>query len=216
MKYLILLLSLLPITANAGEIQAKVFTHNFMTDDEIYQRGVSAGIQLSYTPKDSFYIFISQEDIEVRPKVKAFTYTLQGVGIGSKFNVSKNIKVFTQLGYFKVTNDWGDRRREYNEGLYYYLNGRYDSTADGYYQFQEYSVHNDNTFAGEVGAEFTYPLGYGFSVVSSFSYRIMKITEEIHGYYDIWDFDRTGSNWEFQANRNYTSISFALGANYRF
>ncbi len=216
MKIKILLLLLLPFNVIAGGLDAKLFTHTFMTDDEIYQRGVSAGIQLSYTPKDSFYIFISQEDIEVRPKVKAYTYMLQGFGVGNKFQLTKYIKAFTQIGYFKVTNDWGDRRRGFNEGLYYYLNGRYDSSSSKYYKFQEYSVHNDDTFAGELGLEFTYSIGSGFNLVSSFSYRMMKITEEVHGYYDSWNFDKTGANWEFQANRNYTSMSLGIGVNYAF
>jgi len=212
MKYLLLLLSLLPITVNAGEIQAKVFTHNFMTDDEIYQRGVSAGVQLSYMFNDMAYIFISHEAVGVRPKVKAYTYTLNGIGFGSKYKLTKHIKLFGQLGYFQVKNDWGDRRREFSEGLYYYLNGRYN----GAHAFQEYSVHNDNTFAGELGLELDYPVTNSFSFVSSFSMRIMKITEEVHGYLDAWNFDETGANWEFQANRNYSSVSFALGANYKF
>jgi len=219
MKYLLLLLSLFPITVNAGEIQAKVFTHNFMTDDEIYQRGVSAGVQLSYMFNDSAYVFISNESVGVRPKVKAYTYTLNGVGFGSKYKLTKHIKLFGQLGYFQVKNDWGDQPNNHrNEGLAYYINDRYDTYLPSRvpHSFDGYSVHNDNTFAGELGLELDYPVTKNFSFVSSFSMRIMKISEEIHAYVDSWDYKNTGVDWEFQANRNYSSLSFALGVNYRF
>lgn len=215
MKYLILLL--LPLTSFASEIDVQLLTRSYTTDSDMYQRGQSTGVQVSYIPKDKGYTFISYETVDVLPKGYAFTHKMIGVGAGSKYKLTENISLFGQAGYYFIKNSWGNRKRQINEGLHYYLNDRFiHSNRGDYLNFQEYEVNNDDAIGGTIGVNMNYDLTKSFNVGMVFSYRIMKIKEEVRGYRDAWDYDKTGAAWEFSVVRDYSSINFGLKTDYRF
>lgn len=215
----LMIIALLIITSNlfAGELDLKMITSSFISDDDNYQRGESNGIQLTYVPNKSFYLFTSFETINVYMTDKAFDYSLLGVGFGHKIKLTKHINAFGQLGYYFIKNSWGARKREFNEGLLYYLNSRYANynAETKYTSFQEFEVRNDNTFGGVVGIEMVYPITKNFNSTMSLSYRHMKIKEKVIGYRDAWAND-VNHNWQFGTVRNYSSINFGVGLNYQF
>jgi len=218
MKILIMLvLSVFSFNLYASSVDVKLLTSSYLTDDDMYQRSESGGIQLSYTPKESTYLFLSTDSVRVCPKGCAYKYQMIGVGIGDKIKLTKTISIFSQIGYYKITNDFIDRTDESGEGLGYYLNDRFrDATAVPRQYFEAYSVHNNNAFGGSVGLEMNHNLGKGFSVISVLSYRLLKIKEEIHGYQSLAEFDANGSNWEVGLKRDYSSINFGVGLLYGF
>jgi len=222
-KLLFIAISLLSFNVMAGSVDVKLLTSSYMTDDDMYQRSESGersesgGIQLSYTPKESGYFFASMDSVKVCPKGCAYKYTMIGAGIGDKIKLTKSISLFSQIGYYKITNDFKDRTSEGGEGLGYYLNDRFrDATATPLNRFEAYSIHNNNAFGGSIGLEMNHSLGKGFSVISVLSYRLLKIKEEIHGYQSLAVFDKNGANWEVGLKRDYSSINFGVGLLYSY
>lgn len=200
-------------TVNAGEVSVKILTNTYITDNEQYSRSSSNGIQLSYTPQESFYFFLSKDSVRVCPNGCAFTYKMDGVGIGNKIRLTKSISLFSQVGYYKVSNDYGEKNFKFNEALGYYLNDRFgDAVGNGVQKFEAYSVINDNTFGGSIGLEMDHKVTKNFSVTSTLSYRLLKIKETIQG----WQSVEKGYWWETGMSRDYSSINFGIGAHYTF
>jgi len=208
MKYI--LMFLISFSVTAGELSFQISELTRDTDDDIYQVGGWNELQVSYQPTDSEgYLFMSYGEARVAPKGYAFTFEMLGLGAGMKREIFKNINVFGQLGYYLIENSWGGRKREFNEGLYAYLNGRYQgaSGSSAYKYFNEYEVKNDNAFGGTIGIEMMYPLSKTDKVGFVFSKRIMKIRETVIGYKDEWG---PGSRWEYGNKRNFNSTNFGI------
>ena len=203
---------------SAGTLSTQVFTATRIADDDMFQVGGWHGIQFSYQPDNTLsYSFISYEKLAVYPKGKAFDYTMLGLGVGSKYKLTKNIKLFGQVGYYFVKNSFGKRKSKFNEGIYYYLNDRYIHSGGGnYYSFDEYEVENDNTYGGTIGIEMNYPITKKLSADFVFSYRIMTIKESVRGFRKAWDAACYPCWWEFGVNRNYSSTNFGVNMNYQF
>lgn len=209
MKYLIIICLVIPLVAQGGEIDFSVIQRNLASSTENHKTSEWEGVQISYGQKR--YGFISYEKANITPLGGVFDYHMLGVGLGNKINLSDDIRLFGQLGYYFINNSWGERRREFNEGMYYYINDRYSHSGKGYFiGFDEYGVKNSNALAGTIGVEMDFPLVDNLKTSISLSYRHMKIKEEWHAYLDEWDFDSTGQNWETGATRNYSTINLSI------
>ena len=199
---------------HAGEIDFKVYQVSRLANDNTFQVGKWDGVQVSYGGDN--YVFISNESMDVYTTARAYGTTLTGIGFGFKRKITPNIKMFAQVGYFIVKNDY-PRQRGMNEGLLYYLNNMYGRWAVGrqYIPFDEYEVKQDNTFAGEIGLEMNYPISNNFKVGMTASYRAMKIYENIAGYWDEWR-DDPNHYWAIDLKRDYSSFNVGVNLNYKF
>lgn len=214
MKKLIALLMLLSMGAQAGEFQATLFQAGGITDDDTYFRGDWYGLKFSYQFDDSNnFVFASHERMQIIPFWGIGNISMTGVGFGSKFNVTDNVRFFGSVGAYLVKHDGegrhdmhGPNAGDYGEGMGYYFNNRYLHAAGHAVGFDEYEIRYDDTLAGEVGFELT-----SGSVVYSLSYRSMKVREFLRVYKDEWKFDETGVCWEQQNNRNFDSVNFGIG-----
>lgn len=214
MKYIIVFL--LSFAVQAGQFDVQLTQFHRATDEDVYMVGGWEGIEIKYSPDntDVFYS-ISQENARVIPKGSAFTYTFTGLSVGKRFKITKNVKLFGKIGYYKVDNDLGIRNREYNEGLYYYLNDRWRHVFNSVVHFDEYGVDSADTFGGAIGLEMTHELSENLSINFVMSHRLMKIKEKLYGYNDLWKYDETGNRFEFGPNRDYSSTNFGINLEYR-
>lgn len=222
MKKLILLpLLLIPIVAQAGDMTVATRQMNPMTGGDIYSTGGWAGVQLSYQPADSnVYFFGSTESVSVYPMGKTHSYALDGLGLGIKRKWSDGIKLFAQIGVFKITDDVGVRNRAPSEGAYYYFNHRYALFLPPGVKTQGFDAfgveHDPYVFAVEVGAEFTHQLTDNIDIGLSVSYRGLKIRETLRVYVDAWKYDETGACWEVGQARDFSTINTAINFTYHF
>ena len=220
MKKWILVLMVLSLNANAGEWSAHAMQMSRITDEDYFMTGGWEGVQINYQTGNN-YTFFGYEEMSVMPKGRAWEYTLIGLGVGSKYNLTENIRLFGQIGYYHIKNSWGARRRERNEALNYYFNDRwygstYEQVTTGQHVvFDEWSVENDNTFAGTIGIEMIRPITKNLNMSFVFSYRQMKIKEKIMGFRDVWD-ESKGYWWEIDLRRDYSTTNFGVGVNYQF
>lgn len=218
MKILILIMMFTMATCfkpvNAAEYSLHVSEKFRNVNEDLYSTGTWLGLEFKYQPDNSdIYYFISTEHIAVVAKMRAFNYDMTGFGVGKRYQVAKNIRVFGQAGYYLIDNSWGAKKREFNEGLYYYLNDRWiHSNGGGYLVFDEYGVENKNTFGGTIGIEFSHKLSKNIDFSMIFSKRFMKIREKLAGYRDAWN----GGSWEFNSDRDYSTTDYSLGINYVF
>ena len=204
--------------SHAGTLDFSLIQRNLANGTETHRVTEWEGVQLSYTPKkDTRYGFLSYEVANVCPKGCAFRYNMFGLGVGNKYQLSKNIKLFGQIGYYLIKNSWGAKKPQFNEAVYYYMNGRYyDSNGDlHYYWFDQYEVKNSNALGGEIGLEMLFPITKRFNTSFVFSYRMMKIKEKIVVYRAEWDkLLPKGQDWETDETKNYSS--FNLGINFKY
>ncbi len=192
----------------ARGLDLSITTNTFLTDEDKYSRASSGGVQLSYTPKKSFFMFISKDSIQVCPNGCAFRYTLTGVGIGDSIDVGNGISLFSQIGYFKITNDYGEKNKKFNEALGYYLNDRFDiALGTPVQRFEAYSVINKNAFSGTFGVSLKHNITKNVGIKSILSYRFLKIKETIQGWQNV----KNNAYWETGSFRDYSSINIGLG-----
>jgi outer membrane scaffolding protein for murein synthesis (MipA/OmpV family) len=196
----------------ATEYSLSMFQRSAIADSDQYSVGSWAGMQFSYAPNDKGYFFISQETAQAAPSGHAFDYNMTGLGVGNKYQLTKDIRLFGQFGYYIIKNTQG-RQRAMNENLYYYLN-KYYHVSPG--MFDEYEVKNENAIGGTIGLELNYPISKHWSANFIYSYRILKVNEDIRGMKDVWDYDHTGQCWMVGKNRNYSSTNMGLSINYKF
>ena len=209
--------------ASAGELSLSLSQRSLDNADDVFSVDKWDAMQLSYSPDNSdMYYFISKESFDVSPIYTAWTYNMVGLGVGTRAKLTQRIRLFGQIGVYKVKNSWGGRHRRFNEGLYYYLNRRFYgsqttfySPPDGppYYEFKDYSVKNKKyTIGGTIGLELLQPISDNITAGFSISKRIIKIHEEINAY----AYDGESGNWAHTPNRDYTSTSYGLSLNYAF
>ena len=200
---------------HAGELTVSVTQKSMNIADDVFSTDTWVGVQASYQPDNSnWYYFLSKEVVEVSPIYKSFEYDMTGIGIGTKFKLTPKISLFAQAGYYIVKNSWGDRKREFNEGLYYYLNDRFRGFQVYYdnYNFKDYGVKNDNTIGWTVGLEMTQPISKNLKAGFVVSYRKMSIHEEINGY----AYDGERGWWQHITDRDYSSTNMGLVLTYAF
>ena len=94
-----------------------------------------------------------------------------------------------------------------------YLNNYYNTSPGN---FDEYEVKNENAISGTIGLELNYPISKNWSANLIYSYRMLKIKEDIRGIKDIQDYDHTGACWMVGKNRNYSSTNMGLSLVYTF
>ena len=200
---------------NAGELSLSLTQKALDGTDDVFGTDLWVGAQVSYQPDNSdWYYFASKEVVEVSLIYKAFEYDMTGFGVGTKFKLTPNISLFGQVGYYIVKNSWGDRKREDNEALLYYINRRFDGFQRNFdsYLFKDYSVKNDNALGWTVGIEMMRPINKNWKAGFVASYRMMKIHEEINGY----AYDGERGWWQAIADRNYTSKNAGFIVTYAF
>lgn len=218
MKKWILILIMLSGAVNAGELSISLGQKSLNNAEDIYSVNDWNGMQISYQPDNSnFYYFLSQEEAEVSPNYFVWTYSMTGLGIGTRKNISKNIRLFGQIGYYKIKNDFG-KKRGLSEGLYYYLNRRWYGAGnqDEFHYFDEYEVINSDSFGGTIGVEILQPITEKITAGFSISHRLIKVKESITGYKDEWNYAKTGGAWRYSPNRDYSSTDFNINLNYKF
>jgi len=216
-------LSIIAIYSNdcqAGEVEAIALSSTKFTERYDHGVGTWVGIQVNYMFDDEFYIFGSQENLDVLLLGgKAWGYDIKGVGLGTKYKVNKRFNLFGQVGYYMVENSWGNyQRRENNEAIHYYLNERY---APGETQsFHAYSVGTSGyTLGATLGAEYAYPLTENWSTGFVMSYRHLKIKEDISGYNDSWGCPPETTvcdKWHSVQNEDYSSINVGFHVTGKF
>ena len=199
---------------NAGELSLSLTQKSLTTADDVFSTNLWVGAQISYQPDDSnWYYFVSKELVEVSPIYKAWTYDMTGFGIGTKFKLTPKISLFAQGGYYIVKNSWGARKRQFNEGIYYYLNQRfYGAQSTSYNWFKDYSVANDNAIGWTIGLEMVQPINKNWNIGFITSYRVIKIHEEINGY----AYSGEAGWWQHITDRNYSSTNMGIILTYAF
>jgi hypothetical protein len=199
-------------TTQAGEISAQIYQASQISSSDDKVNGWQ-GLQVSYRFDNDIYVFGSTEDARVYPRGHAWDYGIDGLGIGIKKPVHKYLNVFGQIGYYFVSNSYDSKRHNRNEGIGYYLNGKYSNGRS--VRFDEYSIENDNTIAGAFGLELVYPITKSWTTGVSLSYRLMKIRRTVRGYRDVWDYDKTGEAWEDGSSQDYSSLNLGIYFAYR-
>ncbi len=220
MKLLILILTTSVMATcfkpvNAGELSLSLTQKSLNTTDDVFSTDLWVGAQVSYQPENSnWYYFLSKEIVEVSPIYKAWEYDMTGLGIGTKFKLTPKISLFAQAGYYFVKNSWGPRKREFNEGIYYYLNRRFccEQNEHSNLWFKDYSVKNDNAVGWTIGLEMTQPINKNWKIGFVASYRAIKIHEEINGY----AYDHESGWWQHITDRNYSSTNMGIILTYAF
>ncbi len=199
----------------ASEVSVKVTSHSFLSDG--FRRAVGNGVQLSYTPKQNGYVFLSHDKIGIYPLGKAFDLTLQGVGFGAKFKVHKYFSVYGQLGYYFVQNSYGGRSDKLNEGMLQAFNFKFHPFMNGEgIEFDQYEVFTKNTFGGTVGFNMDYPVTKNFNLNIGLSLRIIKYFQEMRAFKKEWNYEETGQRWEVGGSQNISSFGLTAGGTYRF
>ena len=204
---------------NAGELSFSTGKRSMNIADDTYSVGDWNYIKISYQPDNSnFYYGLSHEIAEVSPIYFTHKLDLKGLFVGIKTNITKNVRLFANVGYYIVKNDFGGRQRKNVEGYRYYINSRfYGLASKDYYLFDEYElITSDNTFGGEIGIEITQPINDKWSVGYSVSHRILKINETINAYKDEWTLQSPLFYWQQPTTRDYSSTSFGVNINYAF
>ncbi len=204
---------------NAGELSVSTGQRSMNTADDTYSIGDWNYLKIAYQPDNSnFYYGLSHETAEVSPIYFTHTLDLKGLFVGIKTKPNKNIRIFADIGYYLVEDDFGGRQRKHIEGFYYYLNERfYGADFNKYYYFNEYSLETSGSaFGGTIGVEIIQPINDKWSVSLSASHLILKINEIITGYRDEWTAKNLGWSWQQQTVRDYSSTSFGLSVNYAF
>ena len=196
---------------------------NRIADEEKYQVGNWQGIQLNYKFDNNVYLFASQETAQIIPLWGIGDMNMTGVGFGLTHNISPKLSLFGQIGYYMISHENEGRHRVdptgagAGEGIVYYMNDKYGFIKDGpYYQFDEYEINYENTFAGIFGVQFTQPITKNSDIGFALSYKSMKISEEFIVYLDKWNYPETGWRWEQAITRNYSAIGFSAVYQYRF
>lgn len=216
LKFFIFIIFIL--TAYSMEAQARGFDVSIQTcsrlqDQNLYRTGECAGIQLDYNFNDSLYMFASHDTVEVIPIQYQFNYLFYGAGFGIKKNLSNNIQLFGQLGYYKIDNTLG-YSEGYNEGLHYYFNAMYPTHVGT--SFYGHEVRNDNAFGGSFGVTLNYPITKTLSIGALASVRVLKFTEHLYG-----DLDKApGINYPMyfiaEGERDFTSLNIGASFKWKF
>lgn len=208
--------------AKAGELSAKLIQHSRLADNDMYQTGSWQGIQISYGSDDG-YGFISHETADIIPVYNIGQLTLVGLGWGMKHELTPNLKLFGQLGYYMAShenqgrNDMWANGDTASEGMYYYMNKRYAGIHyGGLVNFNEYQIEYQDTFGISLGFEYTKAITKNLDVGFSVEYRAMKLRELLRVMAPQWKYDETGACWQQEFNRNYSSIGAGLTLNYQF
>ena len=219
----LLIATLITGTVQAGEVEVMLTQWNRIADEEKYQVGNWQGIQLNYKFNNNVYVFASQETAQVIPLWGIGDMNMTGVGFGLTHNISPKLSLFGQIGYYMISHENEGRHRVdptgagAGEGIVYYMNDKYGFIKDGpYYQFDEYEINYENTFAGIFGVQFTQPITKNSDIGFALSYKSMKISEEFIVYLDKWNYPETGWRWEQAITRNYSAIGFSAVYQYRF
>jgi len=200
---------------SAGELSVSLSQKSLNNADDVYSTNYWVGLQVSYQPDNSnLYYFLSKEIVDVAPIYSAWKYDMTGIGIGTKININKRIRVFGQAGYYLIKNSWGDRKRQFNEGLYYYFNQRFygSQTTGKYYEFKDYSVENNNAIGMTIGLELLHPITDRWSAGFIISHRLMKIKEDLNAYAYNDEFGW----WAHTPTRDYSSTNVGVSLNYKF
>jgi hypothetical protein len=195
---------------HAGELSVSLGQRAMSAGEDIYSVEDWNYIQLTYQPDESnFYYFVSHETAEVAPSYFVWTYTMTGLGIGTRANITKNIRLFGQVGYYIIKNDWGHKKDIYSEGLNYYFNTRfYDLNSTDWHRFTEAKVENNNPIGGTIGIEILQPITKDITAGFSISHRMLRINEEVNVKGTTW--------WAVSPNRDYSSTNFGVSLNYTF
>lgn len=207
--------------AYAGELEAQMLSSTKQTERYDHGAGTWTGVQINYKFNDELYVFGANESFDVLLLGgKAWTYRVKGIGIGTKYRVSKRLRLFGQIGYYDVKNSWGNyQRRENNEAIHYYLNERYNNTKSSQ-RLDAYSVNTSDAVLGlTIGSELIYPITQNWHVGFVLSYRHIKIKEDISGYSDAWGCPSNTTvcdKWHSAQNEDYSSINMGLSLGYQF
>ena len=214
--FLAMMLFAIAASVFASECGVTAFERSRTADDGTYYVGAWFGTQISCGDKG--YWFISQETADVAPIGHAFDINMTGVGLGNRYHLTDNIKLYGQFGYYLVKNTVGGRNDAPNEALYYWMSNRWPGTFGvTSTPFDAYSVQTDNNFGGEIGLELNYPISKNWSTDMVFSYRILQIHQVIAGYRKIWDVPTCPEcRWEEGGTWNYSTINLGLKINYKF
>jgi len=213
MKTWIAFFLLFTTTANAAEWSAQLISHSRLADDDTYQTGTWYGIQFNYQSDDSF-LFVSQEKVTVIPLWGSHSLTMTGLGVGTTWQVTPRFRIFGQIGYYSVDVDrFGTR--DWNEGLYYYFNGRFGFSMPDLapLSFDYYTIEIEDTFGGTIGFELEKPITDRLSVGFVMSYRAMRISEYLRVDRQAW-LDAGVGWWENGIDRNYSSLDFGVSLRY--
>ena len=218
MKTLTILLLLISSSV-FGEVTIKWTSLSDLSSDELRQMESWRGFQIN-KEFDDWYIFSSYDEGTFYTKSPAFDVQIGGIGAGIKLPVSKNIKLYGQVGYYEVDNSVGGRVRcanEYDyclgEGIYYGLNAKWASTNGGIQQFNEYEVETHGGAGYAFGLEIDKEVMEDTSILFSLEYRYLDTKFGIHGFRDAWDYDNTGARWETYY-KGIDSINLSIGLNY--
>jgi len=200
---------------HAGELSVSTGLRSMNTADDVYSIGYWNYLKVSYQPEDSgFYYGLSHETAEVRPIYYTHSVSLTGLFVGIKTNVTQNVRLFANVGYYIVKNNFGGKQRKHVEGFYYYLNDRFGGAP---YVFDEYDlITSKDTVGAEIGIEITQPINDNWSVGFTASHRLLKISETIAGYRDDWTAINSTWKWQQQSIRDYSSTDFGVGVNYDY
>lgn len=195
---------------HAGELSVSVGQRAMVTGEDIYSVEDWNYIQFTYQPDDSkWYYFVSQEEAEVAPSYFVWTYSMTGLGLGTRANITDNIRVFGQVGYYFIKNDWDHKKNIYSEGLNYYFNTRfYGLNSTDWHRFDEAKVENGNSIGGTIGIELLQPITKDLTAGFSISRRMLRINEEVHV--------KGTTYWAVSPNRDYSSTNFSVNLNYNF
>lgn len=225
-KIIALVIVLIPLMAQAGEVSVSLNQYSRMADDDIYQVGTWNGIQISYSHDSNVYYFIGQDTAVVYPNGRAFDYIFTAVGIGFKKKVTSGFNVFGQAGIAKIDDTLGKKNFNDIEALTYYFNERISQQLpSGYHQaFDSFGVtHDDYAAAISLGAELVTEITKNFSAGISMSYRGLKFHESLSAYRNDWDAHnatlspgQTPTYWEFGIGRNYSSFNTGINLTYSF
>lgn len=224
MKLLILLTLTLTIAVacfrplHAGEFSFSTGQRSLDAGNDQYTVRHWDFFSISYQPDDSsFYYGLSYEQAEVSPIYFTHTLDMTGLFAGVKTNITKNVRVFGSIGYYLIEDDFGGRKRQFIEGLTYYLNDRFGDATNQHHFFDEFEVETeDRAFGGTFGVELIQPVSKDLDIGFSLSRRLIKINETLSGYKDEWDARGTGASWKQQSTRDYSSTSFGVNLNYAF
>ena len=211
MKKLILIMFLMCGLVQAGELSFSLGQRSMELGEDDYSVEDWNFIQISYMPDDSkFYYFISHEEAEVAPAYFVWTYAMTGLGIGTKANITKNIRVFGQLGYYLIKNDFGHKTDTNSEGTDYFFNSKFNGLqhTGEWHSWSDIQVENGNSFGGTLGIEILQPITDNWTAGFSISRRLIKINEEYNVKDPTW--------WAVSPNRDYSSTNFAVNLNYNF
>jgi len=109
---LFVIMFLFPAHSYSGEFDLRITEQSGQADEDSFQTGQWERLQLFYSPNKSIYYFTSGERVAVFPNgYHAFDYVMYGFGAGKRLQLTKSIRMFSQIGVMKVVNSWGGRKR---------------------------------------------------------------------------------------------------------